>query len=320
MNPAPVSVVIPTYNCGGLVSQAVGSVLAQSQLPAEIIVVDDGSGDDTQERLAPFGNRIRYVYQENQGVAAARNLGVQVAQGDLIAFLDADDIWHPRKLKLQLEVLRRNPELGLLGTTTFDWPAPALPIVPELNPVVVPLSWQQLVVKNYFATSTVVVRREVLRNAGLFDTELQGPEDHDLWLRVAEGAAVAKLRLPLTGYRYVDGSLSNQPERMQHCKRRILQKLDARQAWQGRWLLRRKAYSHLHYSCAHLYREAGCQGRAVRSLLNSMAWYPYPYHRYEVRMPLERPKTLAVTLLRLLREQRSALSLPGLIRIGSASK
>src|SRR5436305_5180727 len=107
MNGVPVSVVIPTYNCGGLVAEAVGSVLAQSRLPAEIIVVDDGSRDDTRERLAPFGDRIRYVCQANQGVSAARNLGVQHARGEVIAFLDADDIWHPRRLELQLQVMLR---------------------------------------------------------------------------------------------------------------------------------------------------------------------------------------------------------------------
>src|SRR5207248_11123713 len=117
------------------------------------------------------------------------NLGVQHARGEVIAFLDADDIWHPRKLELQLQVMLRNPRLGLLGTGTFAWPAPSLPGVTRLMPdSVVPVLWRQLVVKNYLATSSVLARREVLEKGGLFDADLQGPEDHDLWLRVAEFA------------------------------------------------------------------------------------------------------------------------------------
>src|SRR6185437_11144924 len=97
---ARVSVVIPTYNSGPLVTEAVESVLAQTLPAAEVLVVDDGSTDDTPERLAAYGERIRYLPQANQGVAAARNRGIREATGDLIAFLDADDVWHPRKLEI----------------------------------------------------------------------------------------------------------------------------------------------------------------------------------------------------------------------------
>src|SRR5438876_789956 len=127
MKLAPVSVVIPTFNKGCLVAEAVESVLAQTLLPAEIIVVDDGSRDDTRERLAAYRERIQYAFQENRGVSAARNHGVRRATSDLIAFLDSDDVWHPRKLEIQVEALAQNPGLGLLGTASFDWPAPMFP-------------------------------------------------------------------------------------------------------------------------------------------------------------------------------------------------
>src|SRR4051812_35041738 len=115
-----VSVIIPTYNCAALVTVAVDSVLAQTVQASEVIVVDDGSTDDTRERLSSY--RIRYLHQQNQGVAAARNNGLREASGDLIAFLDADDVWYPRKLELQIAAIEANPDIVLLGTSVFDWP------------------------------------------------------------------------------------------------------------------------------------------------------------------------------------------------------
>src|SRR5262249_22986841 len=209
MKSASVSVAIPSYNSGHMVTEAIDSVLAQTVVPDEIIVVDDGSKDDTRERLAHCGERIRYIHQSNQGVAAARNRGVQEAHGDHVAFLDADDVWHPRKLDLQLRALAGRADLGLVGTSSFDWPAERLPEPDVLRGgelMVVP--WEQLAVRNVFVTSSLLVRRDVLQRVGPFDTRLQGPEDHDLWLRIAEVAEVANLPLPLTGYRYVTGSLS----------------------------------------------------------------------------------------------------------------
>jgi glycosyltransferase involved in cell wall biosynthesis len=301
MKTAPVSVIIPTYNSGSLVAEGVDSVLAQTVVPAEVIVVDDGSRDDTRARLAPYRDRIRYVFQENQGVSAARNHGLRRASCEFVAFLDADDAWHPRKIERQTEALARRPELGLLGTAVFDWPARVLPAVchPGPEPVVVP--WRKLVVKNYFTTSSVLVRRRVVERVGTFDTRMQGPEDHDFWLRAAEVAPVANLPVPLTGYRTVAGSLSKQAATMQAGMRRILGKVDQRRAWRGRWLLRRKAYSYVNYSCSYMHGAAGSNAVALGNMLRSLAWYPLPYRRREVRMALARPKILLTTLWRLLR-------------------
>src|SRR5208337_4579078 len=116
---ASVSVVIPTYNRGELLIETIESILAQTAKPGEVIVVDDGSTDDTQERLARYADRVRYVRQPNQGVAAARNHGVREARGKWIAFIDSDDVWHPRKLECQLRVLADHPDLGILGTALF---------------------------------------------------------------------------------------------------------------------------------------------------------------------------------------------------------
>jgi glycosyltransferase involved in cell wall biosynthesis len=302
MQQASVSVVIPTYNCAALVGQAVESALRQTAEPAEVIVVDDGSTDDTRQRLAPHRHAVRYVFQPNRGVSASRNHGIELASSDFVAFLDADDVWHPRKLERQLQAFSAHPDLGLLGTGAFDWPATAFPRVDTHQPPLVNLvPWTDLVVKNYFTTSSVVVRRELLPKMAAFDTDLQGPEDHDRWLRIAEGTHVANLPEPLTGYRNVPGSLSKQAGRMQQGMHRILRKLDARDAWAGRRLLRRKAYSYVYYSCAYMHSAAGAHTVAAGNLLASLAWYPFAYRRREVRMPLARPKTFLTILLRLAR-------------------
>jgi glycosyltransferase involved in cell wall biosynthesis len=114
-----VSVVIPTYNGGAYISQAIDSLLAQTLPPAEIIVVDDGSTDDTRGALAPYGASIRYFRQQNRDVFAARNRGVEKAKHELIAFLDSDDVWHPRKLELQTKGFMSVPGLGILGISCF---------------------------------------------------------------------------------------------------------------------------------------------------------------------------------------------------------
>src|SRR5262245_31122843 len=291
MSLASVSVVIPTYNSGHLVTDAVNSVLAQSLLPEEIILVDDGSRDDTQDRLVRYGQRIRYIRQDNWGVAAARNRGMQEARGAYVAFLDADDVWHPEKLARQMAALEVNPQVGLLGTDAFDWPVPAWPTVTpkaDIPPAVIP--WRHLVVKNYFTTSSLLVRRRVLDQVGLFDTTMQGSEDYDLWLRISECTGVANLPLPLTGYRSVAGSLSKQASRMEADMRQILRKLDERKVWGWRWLLRCKAHSYCSYSSAYMHGAAGHTGKAMSRLLASMCWFPFPYRRAEVRVPLARPK------------------------------
>src|SRR5260370_27404745 len=109
MNPVPVSGIIPACNGGRFVVEAIESVLAQTVVPTEIVVVDDGSVDDTQERLRSYHVRIRYFRQGNGGVSAARNRGMREAQQEFIAFLDADAVWHPRTLQLQLDLFRAHP-------------------------------------------------------------------------------------------------------------------------------------------------------------------------------------------------------------------
>lgn len=117
MQPAPlVSVIIPSYNAARYAAEAVASVLAQTYPRREIIFINDGSTDDTEEMLAPYLGKIRYVRQSNQGLSATRNRAIALARGELLAFLDADDVWRPEKLARQVYCLTENPRIGLVHT------------------------------------------------------------------------------------------------------------------------------------------------------------------------------------------------------------
>jgi Glycosyl transferase family 2 len=181
--PAPVvSVIVPTFQRREYVLRAVKSALAQTFEDFELIVVDDGSTDGTGEALGGLDPRIRYEWQENRGVAAARNLGIRLARGDVVAFLDSDDRWLPQHLSVVTTVLRRRPEAVFVTTCPHARLAGAAPFdgaeVLDLLPVLL------------FATpvgypTCIAARRDALVAAGGFDERLPVLEDSDLWLRLS---------------------------------------------------------------------------------------------------------------------------------------
>lgn len=299
-----VSVVIPAYRAAVTIRATLESVLAQTRPADEILVIDDGSPDDLASAVAPYGDLVTLIRKPNGGVASTRNLGIVRSSGDLIAFVDADDVWHPRKLEYQLAVLEARPDLALLGSAIIDWPNEKFPRLEpiqqltDLRLIEVPLS--QLVVRNSIVTSSVIVRRVALDHVGEFDLGLHGPEDYDLWLRIAEVAPVGNMPYPLTGYRNVAGSLSKQAELMHEGMRDILSKLDARGSWRGNWVLRHKAYAYFHYSCAYMYAAAGRSREALWNAVLSFLWYPLTFQRSEVKMPLARLRLFARTFTRYL--------------------
>lgn len=126
MGNSKISVVIPVFNCEKYVAEAVRSALTQSRCPDEVIVIDDGSTDSSAEVLQGFGDAIRYFRQENLGIGAARNAGAARAVGDQLAFLDADDIWTPRKLELQESFLRENPDIDMVFGSVENFISPEL--------------------------------------------------------------------------------------------------------------------------------------------------------------------------------------------------
>lgn len=197
--PADISVVIPAYNVEGVLARAVQSVLAQTLPPREIIVVDDGSQDGTARVARGFGSRIKYVRQDNAGVAAARNRAIREATGEWIGFLDADDWWRPNCLEWALDIARRHPglrwvsgrhvNLWLNGTQTIDPESPAYLKLLSDDDEVFPDYYQAACANVQFTTSAMLIRKRAIIEAGLFDVALRTAEDLDLWWRIADRAA-----------------------------------------------------------------------------------------------------------------------------------
>ena len=191
---AMVSVVIPTYNRAPYVTMAIESALAQSYQDYEIIVVDDGSTDGTRDVLEPYRDRIRYMYQDNKGVSAARNTGIQESRGEWIAFLDSDDEWLPNKLEIQMGYIKSYPEICLLianmtvikphGDTVSLFNAKGFDkIADEFLYIERPLI--QLLRYNFAYPSAALVKKSTLTNAGMFDQYLSLHEDTDIFYRMA---------------------------------------------------------------------------------------------------------------------------------------
>ena len=179
-----VSVIIPTYNRSGLVGEAIASVLAQQDAKFEVIVVDDGSTDDTVATLGSFGAAIRRLWQPHGGVSSARNTGILAAGGEWLAFLDSDDLWLPRKLWMQLEFLSKHPEFKMCQTEEI-WVRNGHKLNPKkYHKKPRGYCFPQLLERCLISPSAVVIHREVFEAVGLFDESLPACEDYDLWLRI----------------------------------------------------------------------------------------------------------------------------------------
>jgi glycosyltransferase involved in cell wall biosynthesis len=186
-----VSVIIPTYNRAHCVMDAVRSAVEQDPPPLEVIVVDDGSTDETRALFANGGHPlVRYHRQENQGVSAARNAGLRMARGDLAAFLDSDDVWLPGKLAAQEKVLRSDPECALVFADMREVVQGRTRYESFLNKgfanVAEGYLYEALLQGNFIATPTVMLRIAAVMACGCFDEGLRYSEDRDLWLRLAE--------------------------------------------------------------------------------------------------------------------------------------
>jgi glycosyltransferase involved in cell wall biosynthesis len=292
-----VSAVIPTYNYGHFVCAAVESALAQTYPHLEIVVVDDGSTDDTAARLARYGDRIRYVYQPNQGLSAARNTGIRTATGEFVALLDSDDQWHPERLAAQVPVLAARPDAGLVAAACEtgaepEWKSvnPTLPGAPR------EITAREILVRSRFGPSGVLVRRACFEAVGDFDTSLRSAEDRDMWLRIAARFPVLMLDAPLWWYRVHGGSMSTAAQRMEDNELRVLRRaLDAQGApfW-----LRRKVLAYTLKSAAYRYATAGQKLKAIGRLLRSFALWPLPFRSNEAQKPGERLKMLALFAVR----------------------
>jgi glycosyltransferase involved in cell wall biosynthesis len=183
-----ISVIIPTYNYARFLGEAIDSVLAQTRPALEIIVVDDGSTDDTPRILAEYGDRIRVIRQENLGASAARNTGIAAARGEWLAFLDSDDLWRPQKLECDAARIAADPDLGMVhcGAEQFDNTGQTLFVFLGgregwVAPDLLRLDREVIAAPG----SGLTVRKTAAEEAGGYDPRLEAAEDWDFCYRVA---------------------------------------------------------------------------------------------------------------------------------------
>lgn len=203
-----VSVIIPTYNSARFLRGAIESALAQEGVDKEIIVVDDGSTDETPQLLESFGPAIKAIRQPNAGCGPARNHGARVATGDWLAFLDADDLWLPGKLSTQLACA--DDQTGFIYSDCYNF-GDVDRVHSRLSEAVTFYEgevFERLLLNNFITVSTVLMRKAWFDRLGGFSNDRNLAEDWDLWMRYAAEAPIRLCREPLTKYRWHAGGIS----------------------------------------------------------------------------------------------------------------
>ncbi len=193
-----VSAIIPTFNRGWIICEAVESILDQDYPNIETIIIDDGSTDDTYKKLFPYLDRITYIKQENKGVSAARNLGINNSTGEFTAFLDSDDLWTKEKISCQIDFFKNNPD-AMICQTEEIWIRNGKRVNPKykhkkLSGMIFEPSLELCLV----SPSAVMIKRKLFKIAGLFDENLPACEDYDLWLRISATLPIFLIDKPCT--------------------------------------------------------------------------------------------------------------------------
>jgi len=280
-----VSVIIPTYNCARFLDRTIKSALVQTFKDREIIIVDDGSTDDTKSVLAHYDGLVHYVYQPNRGASAARNLACSKASGELLAYLDADDMWYPEKLEKEVAFLDAHPECGLVHTE--------ISVINEQDEILhhrfnhetqrpIPQGYclLHLLRRSHIQTLTVVERRTCIDRVGNFDETLPIAQDYMHWILIAlEGMAVGYLPEPLGMYRWRKASLMTNQRRLCEDYEQIYQVLLKKKCVGLRFgheavkVISDQLYT-VRRELAYLDRIEGRRGDSLRRALHSLKEWP----------------------------------------------
>ena len=212
-----ISVIIPTFNRAKILPKAIDSVLQQTYKDYEIVVIDDGSTDDTKEVLMRYGDKIIYRFQENKGISSARNRGIEIARGRYIALLDSDDYWLPEKLEKQVACFQKNPSYRMVATRcssfkvdgNFTSSEPKEEIKKKSRSGKSGWIYKELFYKNFIRTSSVLIEQECFKKIGTFDETLYCCNDVDMWIRIAKEYEVGFINDILTVYTDNPKGISN---------------------------------------------------------------------------------------------------------------
>jgi glycosyltransferase involved in cell wall biosynthesis len=278
MKTSLVSVIIPAYNCEKFINETLVSVINQSYSKLEIVVIDDGSTDGTRERVLSFkgqDSRIEYVNQSNSGVSAARNTGVSVSKGDYIAFLDADDVWLPDNISLKIEKIESG-DFGLVHSDAY--------IIKEdssltgkiisgregflLNDL---LAWKETQVSG---PSGVLIKKEIIKDVGLFDTYLSTSADFDFFIRVAEKFKIGRVAVPTWKYRTHSSNMHKNIANMEKDILYVFRKASHNRLFNSK-SFERKCYSNMYTTLAASWAGDGSNKlRGMIFILYSIKSYP----------------------------------------------
>lgn len=276
---ATVDVIIPAFNAAKYLPAALESVGSQTFEDWQIVLVDDGSTDNTAAVVAPFlarfGPKLKYIRQENHGMSAARNTAIRASTSELIALLDADDVWLPNRLADSLQAFAARPAAGIAyGLITYMDQA-GRPLgtfegnVGHVEGRIAPYIYMRIV---ELPCVTVTIRRACIEEVGLFDETMRSTEDRDLWLRIALRHEVAFIPKVLAYYRTSPGSVSTNTQRMLQAQLQFIRK---HYGAEGCGLLPRQI------SWARAYKQRAdalkAQGQPRAALMSALqAWMIYP--------------------------------------------
>ena len=285
---ALVSIIMPVHNGAQYLREAIASALAQDYASLELIVVDDGSTDETPAILASFGSRITAIRQPNGGAAVARNAAIAIARGEYLAFLDADDLWLPSKLRTQVEYLAGHPHLDLVcsnWTVQTDNPvadighsvesADSTAFAPQESEWI----YNELLMDCIVHTTTVVMRRRLVERIGNFDVALRRGQDYDYWLRASRATPIHRLPQALSVYRLHGTNSTWRPQPVNYAATILQRALDqwGRKGPDGRVTplpIMRRRLSELWFSFGYQHASNGSRSVAVGAALRSLIAWP----------------------------------------------
>ncbi|MFN6962560.1 MAG: glycosyltransferase family 2 protein [Pyrinomonadaceae bacterium] len=277
-----VSAIIPNYNYSRFIAEAVSSALSQTHEDIEVIVVDDGSTDDSLKVLEQFGDRIKVIVNKNSGVSTARNTGVAASTGEYVAFLDADDVWLPKKIEKQLAKFQEDREIGLV-TCAMRYVRPDGTVYGLSDDGMEGWVSEELlrlargVVVG--AGSTALMRKDLFETIGGFDPRLTTSADWELSYRAARLKKVGFVREPLALYRIHGSNMHGNIAAMEHDVAIGYEKAFTNSA-NGPQGIRRECYGNFYLMLAGSYFRSGNYPRFLKSALKSLWYKPGHVTRY----------------------------------------
>lgn len=309
---ARVTVIVPAYNYGLYLPAAIESVLAQSVSDFHLLIVDDGSIDDTADVARDYAgkdSRIRYIYQKNAGLSAARNTGIRAARTRYVTFLDADDELTPAFLERCLASIDAlPPDYALVACTShrIDQEGRLLREKSHDTRGNRDVSCQDLILKNRFPAN-VLARRDVFAQGGDFDASLASSEDRDMWIRIARTHRIFQLAEPLVSIRTHATNMSRNSDRMRENMRKVLAKAFCQEgAGLAGFFFRLKVSSYFHFQNSWMRHEEGRRAGAIEDMVISLLLWPFFPHPGTLNEPiLFRLRGLARFLLRPVNEDDS---------------